>query len=288
MPTIIIVIIFILFAYSCDTFYDFFGKVMILIGVGVLIYNLRVLKMSEAEWLQEEGKKSIENPNHKIASKPQKSLIVFYIVIAFIFGIAGYKLIDYGDEMVAQENATSLEALNTKISRFSDNEKAIFDSFYDSKYNGTDREISYKQEAYDKTTAKIKAEKDEQQKKYDDQAKYEEWIAWQKAEEEKKELQKKYDDQAKYEEWIAWQKAEEEKSAKAAEQQRIKENTISIGDSPSKVERLKGSPKNVTRSTNALGSVLVYTYLRNGYDYSNGVIVYEFVDSKLVNITESH
>ena len=262
MPTIIIVIIFILFAYSCDTFYDFFGKVMILIGVGVLIYNLRVLKMSEAEWLQEEGKKSIENPNHKIASKPQKSLIVFYIVIAFIFGIAGYKLIDYGDEMVAQENATSLEALNTKISRFSDNEKAIFDSFYDSKYNGTDREISYKQEAYDKTTAKIKAEKDEQQKKYDDQA--------------------------KYEEWIAWQKAEEEKSAKAAEQQRIKENTISIGDSPSKVERLKGSPKNVTRSTNALGSVLVYTYLRNGYDYSNGVIVYEFVDSKLVNITESH
>lgn len=53
----------------------------------------------------------------------------------------------------------------------------------------------------------------ELQKKYDDQAKYEEWIAWQKSEEEKKaaaELQKKYDDQAKYEEWIAWKKSQEE------------------------------------------------------------------------------
>ena len=155
MPAIIIVIINILFASLCDNFYDFFGKVMILIGVGVLIYNLRVLKMSEAEWLQEEGKKSIENPNHKIASKPQKSLIVFYIVIAFIFGIAGYKLIDYS-------KVASLEALNTRISRLSDNEKAIFDSFYDQKWNGSESERLYKQEAYDKTTAKIKAEKDEQ------------------------------------------------------------------------------------------------------------------------------
>ncbi len=48
----------------------------------------------------------------------------------------------------------------------------------------------------------------ELQKKYDDQAKYEKWIAQKKTTRAKKadaELQKKYDDQAKYEEWIAWQ-----------------------------------------------------------------------------------
>lgn len=231
MPTIIIVIIFILFACLCDTFYDFFGKVMILIGVVVLIYNLRVLKMSEAEWLQEEGKKSLENPNHKIASKPQKSVIVFYIVIAFIMGIGGYKLIDYSDEVVAQENVASLEALNTKISRFSESEKVIFDSFYDPKWNGSNFEKLYKQEAYDKTTAKIKAEKDEQQKKYDDQAKYEEWVQWQADQE----LQKKYDDQAKYEEWMKWKADEERKSAEKAiaeqekrEKERNKYEEVSI------------------------------------------------------------
>ena len=44
----------------------------------------------------------------------------------------------------------------------------------------------------------------ELQKKYDEQAQYEEWIDWQEKQ-KNAELQKKYDDQAKYEEWIAWQ-----------------------------------------------------------------------------------
>ena len=64
---------------------------------------------------------------------------------------------------------------------------------------------------------KEKAEKEALQKKYDDQSKYEEWMAWQQTEKEKAEkeaLQKKYDDQAKYEEWIAWQQAEKEKAEK--------------------------------------------------------------------------
>ncbi len=73
----------------------------------------------------------------------------------------------------------------------------------------------------------------ELQKKYDDQAKYEEWIAWQKSEDEKKaaeELQKKYDDQAKYEEWIAWQKSEEDKKAAAMTQRNANiEKSLSYG-----------------------------------------------------------
>lgn len=50
-----------------------------------------------------------------------------------------------------------------------------------------------------------KQKKAKLQKKYDDQAKYEKWIAQKKQQEQDAELQKKYDDQAKYEEWIAWQ-----------------------------------------------------------------------------------
>ena len=48
-----------------------------------------------------------------------------------------------------------------------------------------------------------------EQKAYDDQAKYEEWIAWKEGQEK----QKAYDDQAAYEEWIAWKEGQEKQKA---------------------------------------------------------------------------
>lgn len=52
----------------------------------------------------------------------------------------------------------------------------------------------------------------ELQKKYDEQAQYEEWIDWQEKQ-KNAELQKKYDDQAKYEKWIAQKKQQEQKKS---------------------------------------------------------------------------
>ena len=299
-----------------DGFYDYVGSLLAIGALVILVFWFRILKMTDEKWLEEENKKLSLNPYYKIKEKPAKNAIILIIIASLAMGLGGIALIHYNGVVTTQEQ---LEDLNKKIASLDDKDrdafnrvydkkwdgtskevkfkgmaynqirkqiservdlthkivaldekgKAIFDGFYDSKWDGTPDEDKYKKDAYNKTIKIIEEER-------------------QKIEKEKKELQKKYDDQAKYEEWIAWKKAEEAKSAQAAEQQRIKDNTISIGDSPSKVERVKGSPKNVTRSTNALGSVLVYTYLRNGYDYSNGVIVYEFVNSELVNITESH
>jgi len=61
-----------------------------------------------------------------------------------------------------------------------------------------------------------KAEQDAKDKElqdaYDQQAQYEEWIAWQESEKKKEEdaaLQDAYDKQAQYEEWMEWKKGQE-------------------------------------------------------------------------------
>lgn len=67
---------------------------------------------------------------------------------------------------------------------------------------------------YSQAQSILKERQAELQKKYDDQAQYEEWIDWQKKQ-KNAELQKKYDDQAKYEKWIAQKKQQEQKKADA-------------------------------------------------------------------------
>ncbi|ORT99791.1 hypothetical protein D081_1675 [Anaerovibrio sp. JC8] len=315
-PAVIASVVLVYVFLRGDGLYDYVGSLLAIGALVILIFCLRIMKMPDETWLEKEKEKRLQNPYYKIKEKPAKNVIILVIIASLAMGAGGITLKHYNGVVTTQEQLEDLdkkiasldekdrEAFNSvydkkwdgtskevkfkrmaydqirkqvaerldlthKIVALDEKGKAIFDGFYDSKWDGTPDENKYKKEAYNKTINIIEEEK-------------------QKVEEEKKELQKKYDDQAKYEEWVAWKKAEEAKSAQAAEQQRIKDNTISMGDSPSKVERVKGSPKNVTKSTNALGTVLVYTYLRNGYDYSNGVVIYEFVNSELVNITESH
>lgn len=114
------------------------------------------------------------------------------------------------------------------------------------------------------------------------------------------ELQKKYDQQAQYERWIedqrkkgklpeqiAAREAEKTKreAEKIAEQQR-KEYTISLGDSPSKVKRLKGEPNSEKKQTTSEGNFLWYTYYKNSIDHEAGTITYQFHNSSLASITE--
>lgn len=76
-------------------------------------------------------------------------------------------------------------------------------------------EVSPEQKAYDdqaKYEEWIKYQEDQKlQEAYDNQAKYEEWIKYQ----EDQKLQEVYDNQAKYEEWLAWkqQKAYDDQAA---------------------------------------------------------------------------
>lgn len=110
------------------------------------------------------------------------------------------------DKLLFDEKFASYKEMTDE---YSAKEKALNDVDAEKK-----RRIKESEEQYKAEREAEELKRQELQKKYDDQAKYEEWIAWQKREEEKKaaaELQKKYDDQAKYEEWIAWQKSEEEK-----------------------------------------------------------------------------
>ena len=298
MHIILGILAIILIAVFWDQVVYIFGGILILLAlilVVLFINGLKTANMSDEEYQEQESKKKETNPDYKIQTKTGKGLAIFFLILAIGLGLGGYKVIVYNSESIEADKIAYLEKLNKKINDMDENERSIFYSFYDKKFDGTDKEVKNKQDAYDKTQEKLDEEKKALQKKYDDQAKYEEWIAWQKAEEEKKALQKKYDDQAKYEEWIAWQKAEEEKkvaearkAAKAAEEQRRKENTISLGDTLSKVEKLKGHPNNVTKQITDEGTFIWYDYYKNGFNANNGIITYQFHNSILASIVEAN
>ena len=90
------------------------------------------------------------------------------------------------DKIAYQERQKEkADEINKKIATMDDKEKAIFDNLYEKKWDNTAEETTKKEEAYNKTLAQIEEEKTALQKKYDDQAKYEEWIAWQESEKRK-------------------------------------------------------------------------------------------------------
>ena len=78
-----------------------------------------------------------------------------------------------------------------------------------------------------------------------------------------------------------------EREAKAAAEKQRKESIISLGDSPSKVKRLKGQPNETIKQTTDEGRFLWYTYYKNGVDYGAGVITYQFHNSSLASNSEN-
>ena len=306
MPIVIVVIGLILIAVFWDQVIYLIGGAFILLAMFFAIsvfFAIKESNMSNDEFMKQENEKKLANPYYKIKTKATNGKIFILIILSLAFSYGGYKIIDYNRQAIEADKTAyqerqkvKLKELNDKIAAFDEKEKGIFDSIYPKRWDGSDNEVKYKQEAYDKTLEKINEEKKALQKKYDDQAKYEEWIAWKKQEEERKaeeELQEKYDQQAQYERWIEDQRKKGKlpeqiaarESAAAAEKER-KENTISLGDSPSKVKRLKGEPNSEKKQTTNEGTFLWYTYYKNGMDHSSGTITYQFHNSSLASITE--
>ncbi len=306
MPIVIGIIGLILVAVFWDQFVYLIGGALILLALfcayGVYV-AIKESNMSDEEFMKQENEKKLANPNYKPTTKSTNGRICLLLILTLAFSYGGYKVIDYNSKSIEEnkiayqnQQEKELNDINNKISKMDEKEKAIFDSVYDKTWDGSVSEIMKKQEAYDKVRKQIEEENKALQKKYDDQAKYEEWIAWQKQEKERKaeaELQEKYDQQAQYERWIEDQRKKGKlpeqiaarEAAAAAEKER-KENTISLGDGPSKVKRLKGEPNSVKKQTTNEGSFLWYTYYKNGIDHSSGTITYQFHNSSLASITE--
>lgn len=136
--------------------------------------------------------------------------------------------------------------------------------------------------------AQYKSEKeaDKARRAAKEQAEKEKEASEKRAEEEKiaaEKAQKAEEAKAKAEKEAA-EKAERE--AKADAERERKENTISLGDSPDKVKRLKGEPNSEKKQTTNEGRFLWYTYYKNGIDHEAGTITYQFHNSSLASITE--
>ena len=72
------------------------------------------------------------------------------------------------------------------------------------------------------------------------------------------------------------------KKIEAQRKQQERDNTISIGDSRAKVERLLGRPNDITSMESALGEEIHYYYYKNGINILGGMDIYYFSDDKLV------
>lgn len=132
--------------------------------------------------------------------KMHRNKIIYYIVA--VFGICViFTILNNALKTPEQDAQDKLHSQAQSILKERLKEQQEQDAELQKKYDD--------QAQYEEWIDWQKKQKDaELQKKYDDQAKYEKWIAQKKQQEQKKadaELQKKYDDQAKYEEWIAWQ-----------------------------------------------------------------------------------
>lgn len=139
----------------------------------------------------------------------------------------------------------------------------------------------------EQTQYKAKKESEKRAREAREAAEKEKEAAEKKAEEDKiaaEKAQKEAEAKEKAEKEAA-EKAERE--AKAAAEKQRKESIISLGDSPSKVERLKGQPNETRKQTTDEGRFLWYTYYKNGVDYGAGVIIYQFHNSSLASISEN-
>lgn len=81
-------------------------------------------------------------------------------------------------------------------------------------------------------------------------------------------------------------KAEAQRLAEieAQRKQQKRDNTISIGDSRAKVERLLGRPNDISSQETAWSKSIQYVYYKNGINALGGMDIYHFSDDKLVLI----
>lgn len=292
MPILLGIIGIVLLYIFWDYIIYIIGGTLILVAllcVWLAIDGIQDAKLSPDEWQKKEQQKKEKNPQYKPFQKqPSTKSGIKVLIIAILFGTGGYKIIDYNSNRIEtnqiaekQEKERKYEEqrladekeLNDKISSLNEKEKAIYDNYYKAAINEGTNEFQAKQISLRKMNEQIDKENAELQKKYDDQAKYEEWLAWQKAEEEKK---------------AAEEQKKVEAAEKAAAEKRRKENTISIGDPVDKVERLKGKPHSIHKNTSSAGTILSYLYYKNGYDHSAGTITYYFSNYRLSEISESN
>lgn len=74
------------------------------------------------------------------------------------------------------------------------------------------------------------------------------------------------------------------KKIEAQRKQQERDNTISIGDSRAKVERLLGRPNDVSSQETAWSKSIQYVYYKNGINALGGMDIYHFSDDELVLI----
>ena len=74
------------------------------------------------------------------------------------------------------------------------------------------------------------------------------------------------------------------KKIEAQRKQQERDNTISIGDSRAKVERLLGRPNDISSQETAWSKSIQYVYYKNGINALGGMDIYHFDDDELVLI----
>lgn len=74
------------------------------------------------------------------------------------------------------------------------------------------------------------------------------------------------------------------KKIEAQRKQQERDNTISIGDSRAKVERLLGAPDDISSQETARGKFIQYAYYKNGINALGGMDIYRFDNDELVLI----
>ena len=74
------------------------------------------------------------------------------------------------------------------------------------------------------------------------------------------------------------------KKIEAQRKQQERDNTISIGDSRAKVERLLGRPNDISSQETAWGKSIQYAYYKKGINALGGMDIYHFDNDELVLI----
>lgn len=127
----------------------------------------------------------------------------------------------------------------------------------------------------------------------DEQAQLAAMTPEQRAEYELKQEQKKQEEKAAKEAKKAQEEAEaqrlaeieaQNKKIEAQRKQQERDNTISIGDSRAKVERLLGRPNDISSQETARGKFIQYAYYKNGINALGGMDIYRFDNDELVLI----
>ena len=201
MQVVLVILAIVLIIEFWDNIVYLAGGVLILLALllsFVFFKTLKEVNMSKEEFYEREHKKKEENPDYKIRDKPGTGLVITFTVLILISGLGGYKIIDYNSNRIEanqiaeeQEQQKRYEEeqneVNKSIAALNEKEMEIYNKYYNTAIEEGKNELEAQKSSLKKTKEDIDKENAELQKKYDDQAKYEEWIAWQESEKKKAE-----------------------------------------------------------------------------------------------------